>query len=250
MASPNPAPVVLITGANQGIGYHIAALLSESKISYTLLVGARNATRGEEAVAKLNKTKPNEGTVIAPLVVDIDSHDSILGAVAEVEKIYTRLDILINNAAIMTFTGERSDWAKVFTTNVIGTVDITQCFAPLLNSSATPKVVVVSSSMGSITMAESSPKHPLAKDASPYRASKAAINMVMVEWVKYLPSIKFWGVDPGLCATDFGGEYSRSKGRDPKEGAEIVRQCIEGERDEYIGKVVFDQFGETGARPW
>jgi NAD(P)-dependent dehydrogenase (short-subunit alcohol dehydrogenase family) len=121
---------------------------------------------------------------------------------------------------------------------------------PLLQKSADAKLVIISSSVGSITITEQRPPHPLANLASAYKASKAAINMVLVEWTKSLKGVRVWGVDPGLCATEFAGEYSRTKGRDPKEGADIARQCIEGEREDAVGKVVWEEGGETGIRPW
>ena len=120
---------------------------------------------------------------------------------------------------------------------------------PLIQKSTDGKIIVISSSMGSISMAEAAPPHPLSQDASAYRASKAAINMVIVEWAKNLKGVRVWGVDPGLCATEFAGEYSRTKGRDPREGADIARQCVEGEREDCVGKVVWEQ-GGTGVRPW
>lgn len=221
---------------------------------YHILVGARNASRGEEAVKKLEITKKNTQSTISLIQIDIDSHESIAAAVEEVSTQYGRLDILVANAAIPSDLGsegnKRAAWQRVFNTNVIGTVDSTHSFVPLLKKSSDPKLVVMSSSMGSIAMAEASPLHPMSSLASPYRATKAAINMILVEWNKSLQPIRVWGVDPGLCATDMAGAYSRENGRDPREGADIVRQCIEGEREEFVGKVIFDEFGETGPRPW
>lgn len=191
---------------------------------------------------------------MSTIQLDITSTSSIAAAVIKINENYGRLDVLVNNAAIMAGEGGSTtnpeDWRRVFETNVIGTVAVTNAFIPLLQKSNNAKIVVVSSSMGSITIAETSPPHPMANGASPYRASKAAMNMITVEWAKVLNGIRVWSVDPGLCATEFAGEYSMSKGRDPREGADIVRQCIEGERNDCVGKVVWEQGGETGVRPW
>lgn len=255
MAAQN-VPVVLITGANQGIGYYIAELLSQSKTQYHILVGARNPTRGSDAVAGLLASKTNEASTISTIEVDIASHDSIAAAAAKVSEKYGHLNILINNAAFIETWGgassvdTTSEWRRVFETNVVGTADMTHTFLPLLQKSSDAKVVIVTSSMGSISMMEAAPAHPMVTTASPYSASKAAINMVMVQWAKNLKGIRLWGIDPGLCATEFAGEYSRTKGRHPREGAEIARQCVEGEREDAVGKVVFEQYGETGVRPW
>ncbi|KAF2260552.1 NAD(P)-binding protein [Lojkania enalia] len=247
------SPVVLITGANQGIGFSISELLSQSKMSYTILVGARNASKGIDAVSQLNTIKINPNAKIVPFLVDLNSHESIVSAVDKVSTDYGRLDILINNAAIGSANGgqqtsDRTEWQKVFETNVFGTVDLTHAFLPLLQKSPDPKIVVVTSTFGTIAATEAA--DPLFVEASPYKASKAAINMVLVEWNKLLKGIKVWGVCPGLCATDLAGEFTRKNGQDPRKGAVVVQQCIEGERENLRGKMVFEQDGEWGTRPW
>ncbi|KAF2737065.1 NAD(P)-binding protein, partial [Polyplosphaeria fusca] len=250
--------LIHLLGANKGIGYCVALLLAQSKTPYTILVGCRDLSRGDEAVAKLATSRTNPDTNIAALEIDINSHDSIVTASKNIESSYGGLDYLVNNAAVMSAAGEvasLTDWRAVFETNVFGTVDCTTLLLPLLSKSATPKIVFVSSSMGSIAMAEAAPPHPLANGPTPYRASKAALHMVMAEWIPQLRrdmghKIKVWGVDPGLCATEFAGEYSLSKGRDPREGADIVRQCLEGQREDCMGKVVWEEGGQTGTRSW
>lgn len=128
-------------------------------------------------------------------------------------------------------------------------MELNQACVPLLQKSTDPKVVIVTSTMGSITMAESMPL-PIGATVSPYRASKAAINMMLVEWVHWVKGVRFWGVCPGLCATEFAGDFTKNNGRDPREAGEIVRQCIEGERDDLVGKMIYEQNGESGVRPW
>lgn len=237
-------------GANQGIGYYIAQVLSQSKKPYQIIVGARNPERGNEAVKKLQATKSNDKSTITTIPIDISSHESILAAAGNISKTFGHLDILVNNAGIWgDNSGTREDWTRVLDTNVVGTVDAFHVFFPLLQKSSDPKHVIVSSSMGSIAMVEQAPRHPFATTASAYRASKAAISMVIAELTKNVEGLRTWGVDPGLCATEFGGEFTRNNGRDPREAGDIVRQCIEGERDDCVGKVVWEENG-TGVRPW
>ena len=147
-------------------------------------------------------------------------------------------------------TSKREDWQAIFNTNVFGAFETTNAFTSLLKKSDDPKIIAVSSSMGSIALTEAWPAHPLGLSMTPYKASKAALNLFVAEWSKVLEGIRVWGIDPGLCATNFGGSFTLDNGRDPKEGADIVRQCIEGERDELTGKVVYDENGTSGARPW
>ncbi|KAH7135781.1 putative carbonyl reductase [Dendryphion nanum] len=250
----NQVPVVLITGATQGVGYSLAQILSQSKNPYHVLVGARNAERGAEAVSKLNATKTNSDSTVSVIEIDVCSDSSIQAAADKVSKDHGRLDILVNNAGVVwgenQSTSKREDWQTIFNTNVFGPLQTTTVFTPLLQKSSDAKLVVVSTSMGSIGVTESLPPHPLGLGMAPYSASKAAVNLLLVQWSKSLEGVRVWGIDPGLCATNFGGSFTLDNGRDAKEGADIVRQCIEGERDDFVGKVVFDEGGKSGARPW
>lgn len=91
---------------------------------------------------------------------------------------------------------------------------------------------------------------PIGAAGSPYAASKAAINMMVANWVHTQKDVRFWAVCPGLCATEFGGDFTKQYGRDPGEGAEVVRQCVEGERDGDVGRVVFEEKGVRGVYDW
>ncbi|KAF2635424.1 NAD(P)-binding protein [Massarina eburnea CBS 473.64] len=250
------APVVLITGANQGIGYSIAEVFSQSKTPYTILIGARNPTRGEEAVSKLSALKTNPGTAIAQVTVDVTSSESIKSAIETISTKYGRIDILVNNAGIMFGpTGgsdQRTDWRHIFEVNVFGVMELTISAFPLLRKSSDPKVVVVSTSMGSLGKVANG-HVPIGAMGSPYASSKAAINMMMLNWVHTEKDIRFWAICPGLVSTEFGGEFTRTNGRPAKEAADIVRQCVEGEREDGVAKFSWDQKelpGQTGIYPW
>src|SRR5215469_9035687 len=101
-------PVALITGANQGIGLQIAKDLAAK--NFTVLVGSRDYARGEEAA------KTIDGDAHA-LQLDVTDQTSIAAAAERVRKEFSRLDVLINNAAITHHTrrlpGETvEDYAK------------------------------------------------------------------------------------------------------------------------------------------
>ncbi|KAF2689848.1 NAD(P)-binding protein [Lentithecium fluviatile CBS 122367] len=251
MATTIP-PVVMITGANQGLGFCIAQIFSQSKNPYTIVVGARNPTRGSEAVAKLTATKSNPQSTVASVTLDLTSSKSIGKAIDAVSKDYGRLDVLVNNAGAFYPTGSsetRDDWRAIFELNVFGTMELTQCAFPLLEKSSDPKVVVVTSNMGSISMVRGG-NVPMGAVGSPYAASKAAINMMVANWVHTQKNVRFWAVCPGLCATEFGGDFTKQYGKDPKLGAEVVRQCVEGEREEEVGRVVYEEQGKRGVYDW
>lgn len=90
--------VVLITGANSGIGYEAAKALLQSKTSYQVLLGARSREKGEAAVEQLRKEFSASLSGVEFIQVDILSNESIHEAVNAVEVKYGVLDVLINNA--------------------------------------------------------------------------------------------------------------------------------------------------------
>src|SRR5260370_41988362 len=84
----------LITGANKGIGFEIARQLGAQGI--TILVGARDQARGEEATRELRA----EGVEAHYEPLDVTNQATIDAAAASIEATYGKLDILINNAGI------------------------------------------------------------------------------------------------------------------------------------------------------
>ncbi|KAI4945381.1 hypothetical protein J4E86_009268 [Alternaria arbusti] len=147
--------IVLITGANGGIGFSLATQLLENA-KYLVLLGSRSAEKGEAAVKQLQgKGLPGK---VESLQIDVSDETSILKAKDVVEEKYGRIDALVNNAAI---TGEAPASASLatrmtsaFLTNATGPAVIVETFAPLLAKSAemgkTPRILNVSSGAGSI----------------------------------------------------------------------------------------------------
>lgn len=88
-------PVVLITGANQGIGYHIAQQLASTG-NFMVLLGSRNAEKGQKAVEAIvaDTDLPVNKSNIEPLQIDIHYDGSIKAAAAVVEAKYGRSDIV------------------------------------------------------------------------------------------------------------------------------------------------------------
>jgi len=245
----------LFTGGNQGLGYSIAEVFSQSKEPYTVLIGSRDATRGEQAVSRLRSNKINEKSVISYISLDVASSESIKAALERVDHEYGRIDILVNNAGIFGAPGKmwnstaRPDWRQIFEVNVFGVVELTELAFPLLKKSHSPRVVVVTSNMGSITMV-SNGHVPTGSVGAYYSSSKAAVNAMVANWNQLHKDIKFWLVCPGLVASEFGGDFTKQNGRDPKDAAQIVRQCAEGEKNEGIGRVNWEQDGKSGIYEW
>ena len=131
--------VTLITGANKGIGFETARQLLA--LGHTVYIGARDTERGEKAAAEL-------GARFVQL--DVTDDASVSAALATIDAAEGRLDVLVNNAGILGAGPVDGPTAlRVFDTNAVGIVRVTEAALPLLRKSSNPVVVTLSSSMGS-----------------------------------------------------------------------------------------------------
>jgi NAD(P)-dependent dehydrogenase (short-subunit alcohol dehydrogenase family) len=211
--------VTLVTGANKGLGYETARRLIQR--GHTVYVGARNVGRGEAAATEL-------GAQFVQLdVTDDVSVEAALGVVAERDG---HLDVLVNNAGISTAADVNGPEAlKVFDTNVIGLIRVTQAALPLLEKSENPVVVNVSSALGSFWAVTNPERRQFHFPSIVYGSSKAAVSMLTVQYAKALPEIKFNAVEPGFTATDltpFSGA-----GQPVEVGAEVIVRMATIEKD-------------------
>ncbi len=213
--------VALVTGANKGLGFHSARQLAEAGL--TVLLGARDAGRGQEAVAKLVA----EGLDVRLLVIDVTSEASIAAAVKQVEQSTGRLDILVNNAGVSVSHAAPSQTTvdqmrRTYETNVFGVVAVTNAFLSLLRRSPSPRIVNVSSGLGSLALMIDRHSPWAAINILAYQSSKTALNAVTVLYARELREARFKvnAVNPGWRATDLGG-YTEGAG-DPAEGARVA----------------------------
>jgi NAD(P)-dependent dehydrogenase (short-subunit alcohol dehydrogenase family) len=202
--------VTLITGANKGIGYETARQLLE--LGHTVYVGARDVERGEKAAATL-------GARFVQL--DVTDDASVAAALAAVDEAEGRLDVLVHNAGILGAGAPDGPTAlRVFDTNAVGIVRVTEAALPLLRNSANPNVVTVSSSAGSFAMVSDPDWPELLLQFALYSASKAAATMLTLQYAKSQPGIRFNALEPGTTATDFTADFGI--GRPPRESARVV----------------------------
>jgi len=198
----------LVTGANKGIGFEIVKQLLAKGVDVYL--GARDVERGEKAAA-------DTGARFVQL--DVTDPESVRRAAASIE----HLDVLVNNAGVVGGRGQAPGAADLdvvrlaFETNVFGVITVTDAFLPLLRESAHPRIVNVSSSVGSLTdmFAHESPI------AVAYPPSKTALNAVTLQYAKALKDTDFKvnAVCPGYCDTDLN---NHSGYRTPAQGARIA----------------------------
>ena len=202
--------VTLITGANKGLGYETARHLIER--GHTVYLGARDVERGRAAASGLG------GQFVQLEVTDDALVETALGVIAEREGY---LDVLVNNAGISTTAEVTGSIAlKVFDTNAIGLIRVTQAALRLLVQSENPVVVNVSSALGSFWAVTNPERRQFHFPSIVYGSSKSAVSMLTVQYAKAFPGIKFNAVEPGFTATDltpFSGA-----GQPVEKGAEVI----------------------------
>ncbi|BBA96972.1 putative short chain dehydrogenase [Actinacidiphila reveromycinica] len=191
--------IIFITGANKGLGREAARRLVA--LGHTVLLGARDRERGEEAAAAL-------GARHVP--IDVTDDASVAAAASDVASREGRIDVLVNNAGVHGPFGDpggltATDALAVLDVNVVGVVRTTTAFLPLLRRSHDPAIINVSSGMGSLALTHD-PSRPESGVVAPlYTASKAALTMLTTQYAKGLPGIRVNAVDPGYTATDLNG---------------------------------------------
>jgi NAD(P)-dependent dehydrogenase (short-subunit alcohol dehydrogenase family) len=202
----------LITGANKGLGFETARRLVAA--GHTVFLGSRDAERGRAAAEQLGATL---------LVLDI-TDDASVAAAADTVAAAGGLDVLVNNAAIagpVTAVGEVTGpvMRDLFETNVFGVVRMMHAFLPLLEKSAAPVVVNVSSGLGSVDRALDPAALESRVPALAYGSSKSAVNMLTVRYAQAYPGMRINCVDPGYTATDLNGHQGYQT---VEQGAEII----------------------------
>ncbi|KAI1016042.1 hypothetical protein LB504_009288 [Fusarium proliferatum] len=260
--------LVLVTGANTGLGFQIVKAICSSDKGYEVLVGGRSLQKAEQAVKNLKEEFPS--SYLHAIQLDIEDDISIASAFEYIKAQYGRLDALINNAGAQLDQqltagkmSAREMWNKTYDVNVTGTHILTWTLAPLLLESSDPRLMFIASGTSSLTGSETSdlpfnkqpskgwPKALNNLNLPAYRSSKTALNMMMREWFRILgqDGVKVWAISPGYLATGLGvgQEQNKTQGAiDPSIGAAIVKDVLEGVRDKEVGKVVSKQ----GVQPW
>ncbi|MGK5683657.1 SDR family NAD(P)-dependent oxidoreductase [Actinoplanes sp. URMC 104] len=177
--------------------------------------------------------------------LDVTDDASVAGALATIDAAEGRLDVLVNNAGILgDGPVDGSKALRVFDTNAVGVVRVTEAALPLLRRSADPTVVTVSSSMGSFGVVTDPGRPEFALPLALYAASKAAATMLTVQYAKAHPGIKFNAVEPGPTATDMVAAYDI--GRPAQESAKVIVGLATLGRDGPTGTLQ----DEAGALPW
>lgn len=233
--SKNGTRVVLVTGANRGIGQAIVQSLAQDArlpaSSTTILLGCRNFDSGVRACHDLQAQGISNVEV---LHLDVASDVNMLDAAKRIETTYGRLDVLVNNAGYAAFPAEDSSdlrrvYQDVYNINVTSVAVLTRLLLPLLRQTPGSKVVQIGSARGSLHLNAAGALPPTASAA--YSVSKTALNMLTLDMAREPgnENIEFQVASPGHCKTAFNGYRGT---RDPSEGANVVVELVIGERRE------------------
>lgn len=199
--------LVLITGAARGIGLAAAKLLTER--GARVIISSRDAARARDASARLGCEN---------VQLDLTDQASVDQAAASIRQRFGHLDVLVNNSAILLdhyaslLQLKPETLSETLATNLVGTLRVTQAFVPLLQKSADPRIINVSSGAGQLD-GEPQPWAPA------YSISKTALNMLTQQLTAALPQMIVNSMCPGWCRTDMGGSDAT---RSPEEGADTA----------------------------
>lgn len=241
----------LITGANKGIGLETAKQLI--KQGFYVYLGSRNPQRGMEAIAELGSHGLSN---VETITLDVTDATSVQAARTAIGQQTDALDILINNAGInggspyTALEATEDQFMSTFDTNVFGVARVTQAFIDLLKKSPSPRIVNVSTSVGSLAL-QSNPNWPAYHYAkyAVYGASKAALNMYTVQLAYELrdTAVKVNAVCPGYTKTDFTGHIG---GEVDTAAARIVHYALIDQNGP-TGKFFSEETNpDTGEIPW
>ncbi len=234
--------VILVTGANRGIGLALTRVLLAG--GQVVIAGCR---RPKQA-AELNQLFLSHPETLDLIECNLDSEEELRPAAEASLKRRKKLDALVNNAGIMPEAGNESIlnmdlglfW-QAFNTNVLGTARVIRAFYPLLAQSERPRIVNVSSGLGSISTREG-------HDHYAYSASKAALNMLTRTIANELApkGVTTVAISPGWVRTEMGGEKATLS---PEESAQTLANTIQKIGPELNGEFL-DRNGLPGHYFW
>ncbi|KAK5045510.1 hypothetical protein LTR84_009128 [Exophiala bonariae] len=254
--------VVLITGANSGVGYATAEVIAEASESYHVILSSRNLENAEKALVEISSNANVKGSISA-LQLDVTDRVSIEAAAREVLRDFGKVavsdSITPYVAWLMRHIANQDPDLQIrlkdtLAVNIIGPALVTEIFKPLLLKSSKPRSIYITSGLGSLHKA-SDPDDPSSNrpGTTVYRISKVALNMLIVEESKELGprGVKTFGVCPGHVRSNIRGrseEAISSGGRagDPRISGQTILRVIEGQRDQHVGKMLH----KDGVYPW
>jgi NAD(P)-dependent dehydrogenase (short-subunit alcohol dehydrogenase family) len=206
--------IALVTGGNRGIGFEICRQLARHGLSVVLT--ARDASKGKAAAKALQ----DEGLAVEFHRLDVTSCRSIRACIAAVAGRRGRIDVLVNNAGVMTdprgsrFLDSKLDtYRDTLETNLYGPLQLAQAVVPLMKATRYGRIVNVSSGQGQLS--------EMGAGTPAYRISKTALNALtrIVAAEFHGSNILVNSMCPGWVRTAMGGDGAP---RTPEQGADTA----------------------------
>jgi NAD(P)-dependent dehydrogenase (short-subunit alcohol dehydrogenase family) len=191
--------VALVTGANRGMGLETCRQLLDRGMRVAM------TARDPAALERAAREVAHEPETLMTVRLDVTDRDSIEAAYRTIMERFGRVDVLINNAAILVF--DDSDvlsipadaFRQTFETNLFGVIEVCRVFVPPMADRGYGRVVNVSSGAGQLTS--------MSTYAPAYAMSKAALNAFtrILADTYHSRGVLANAVDPGWVRTDMGG---------------------------------------------
>lgn len=211
--------IVLITGANRGIGLAVTTRYLEKGDT---VLGACREPAKSSALAELAKRYPGK---LRTVQLDVNDEDSVRQAAKSLASDTDKIDVVINMAAIMPTYDIRlekldmNDMRQAFETNVLGPMRVTRSFLPFLRRSSNARVVNVSTGVSSLS-------HKDNPNFYAYGSTKTALNMItrIMAFEFQKENITVISLDPGWVQTDMGGVNAPLK---PEESSSGILKTVD-----------------------
>ena len=199
----NEKKIALVTGGNRGLGLATCQALATQ--GYKVFLASRDETKGREKAKELQQNNLD----VTSIHLDVADSKSLLEVYHHIKGRESRLDVLINNAAVLLDKeeGNPTDINEIkkrllgtLETNVVGPYQLSELFFPLMSQQKYGRIVNVSSGLGQLSQEE---------EAFPtYSISKTALNGVTKIFAARGrdKNILVNSVDPGWVKTDMGGD--------------------------------------------
>jgi len=221
--------VAIVTGGNQGIGLGITRGLAGA--GATVVIANRRAAEGQKAAAALQK----EGFNVIAIPTDVSQKASVAAMVEKVMNEYKKIDILVNNAAVMIRKPleefEENEWDTILNTNLRGLFLCCQLVGQEMIKRKKGKIINISSVLSQVV--------PSGRGV--YATAKAGVShltrALAMEWSKY--NININAIGPGLTMTPINEKYF---GENPDELKRIINTIPIGREAypvDYAGTAVF-----------
>jgi 2-deoxy-D-gluconate 3-dehydrogenase len=221
--------VAIVTGGNQGIGFAMARGLATAGAA--VVIANRRAAEGQQAAEKLK----NEGLRASAVQADVASTSSVANLAATVLKDFQKIDILVNNAAVILRKPaeefSEQEWNHIMDINLKGLFFCCQRLGQEMIRRKKGKIINISSNVSEVAM----------KGRSIYAVSKAGVShltrTLALEWAEH--NVQVNAIGPGPTITELNKVYFDAHPADLKERIDSIPMKRMGDPTDYIGAAVF-----------